>query len=178
MSATITRPPCHRLRRLHHIDNPVYNACRLPVRSVARDATNQYEGSVIPALLRGRTILIVDDDDGVRGALAEMFMGMDVDVHPAVHGLHGLQQLEQCRPDVILSDLAMPAMGGLEFAQRVRQDLRFRHTPLIAMTGNVPIGMEIANAGFDGYLEKPFLFASLVELAWRLLDSRDDRRSA
>jgi CheY-like chemotaxis protein len=44
----------------------------------------------------------------------------------ATDGLHGLEQLERCRPDVVFCDLAMPTMGGLEFARRMRQDPRFR----------------------------------------------------
>lgn len=123
---------------------------------------------MITALLRGRTILVVDDDDGVRSALRELLVAMHADVHVAVNGFDGLEQLERCQPDLIFSDLKMPAMSGLEFAHRLRQDPRFRKILLIAVTGSQPDVTEMWDAGFTGHLRKPFTIHALTRIARRL----------
>ncbi len=124
---------------------------------------------MITALLRGRTVLVVDDDDGVRSALRDLLVAMHADVHVAVNGFDGLEQLERRQPDLIFSDLKMPAMSGLEFAHRLRQDPRFRKTLLIAVTGSQTDATNMWHAGFTGHIRKPFTIDALMRIARRLV---------
>jgi CheY-like chemotaxis protein len=123
---------------------------------------------MITPLLRDRTILVVDDNDGVREALQALLVAMHADVHVAVDGLDGLAQLEHWQPDLILCDLKMPALGGLEFAHRLRQDPRFRKTLLLAVTGSEPDVAKMWYAGFTGHIRKPFTRDVLTRIARRL----------
>jgi CheY-like chemotaxis protein len=126
---------------------------------------------MIPALFRGRTILVVDDNNGVRRALRELLVAMLADVHVAVDGLDALdalEQLEHRQPDLIFCDLNMPAMDGCEFAHHLRQDSWFRETPLIAVTGSQPHVMHMWRAGFTGHIRKPFTRDALTRIAHRL----------
>jgi two-component system, response regulator len=125
---------------------------------------------MIPALLRGRTVLVVDDNDGVRHTLRELLVAMHADVLVAVNGVDGLAQLEHCQPDLIFCDLKMPALGGLEFAHRLRQDPRFRKTLLIAVTGSQPDTTKMWRAGFTGHIRKPFTRDALTRIARRLAE--------
>jgi DNA-binding NarL/FixJ family response regulator len=70
--------------------------------------------------LRGR-VLIVEDDQGVREGLRELLSEMDFDVvGEAENGSDGVVKTEDLDPDVVLMDLRMPVMGGLEAARRIR----------------------------------------------------------
>src|SRR5262249_4611652 len=128
-----------------------------------------------PTLFRGYTFLIVDDDPAILGVLSELLGAMGASVHLAANGYNGLQQLERWHPDVVLCDLAMPTMSGLEFAQRMRLDPDFRSTPLIAVTGQLQVDLMAAQrAGFDAHVLKPITLDALNGIAQRLPGGRSD----
>jgi CheY-like chemotaxis protein len=78
-------------------------------------------------------ILVVDDDDAVRDSLGLMLTAAGYDVHLAENGVDALLQMQEAFPAVIISDLNMPQMSGLEFLAVVRR--RFPQIPVIAMSG-------------------------------------------
>lgn len=107
--------------------------------------------------LRGRTILLIEDDDETREVTRRLLECMGARVAAAVDGFEGLMRLESLRPDTVLCDLAMPIMDGLEFARRMRQDPRHRRVLLIAITGRDSHAdfLDTWAAGFDAHLVKP-----------------------
>ena len=80
-----------------------------------------------------RTVLIVDDDAGLRRALAMIFADSGFDVCLAADGFSALAQMRHTIPDVLLSDLNMPGMSGFELLSIVRR--RFPAARVIAMSG-------------------------------------------
>jgi CheY-like chemotaxis protein len=72
-------------------------------------------------LLRGRTVLVIEDDDDTREVVSRLVEALGATTVVAADGLEGLVQLERRRPDAVLCDLAMPIMNGIEFARRMRQ---------------------------------------------------------
>jgi CheY-like chemotaxis protein len=118
-----------------------------------------------------RTILVIDDDPDVREVMQRQLATLGFDVVVAPNGLDGLIQLEQTQPDLVLCDLSMPVMGGLEFARRMRRDPRNRDVRLIAVTGykretNL---LDRLSVGFDAYVLKPIARESLARLVRRQL---------
>jgi two-component system CheB/CheR fusion protein len=108
-------------------------------------------------------ILIVEDDDDSASALKLVleFHGFAVDV--ANTGTMGLQKALASPPDVIVSDLSLPELDGLEMVRRLRADARFQDCRMIAFSGSVTAGESLA-AGFDAHFVKPLGIDQLLAL--------------
>ncbi len=66
-------------------------------------------------------VLIIDDDDSIRNAYIALCQKQNWQVVSAVNGLEGIEKLKSEKPDVILLDVLMPQMGGMDFLQEVRK---------------------------------------------------------
>jgi CheY-like chemotaxis protein len=115
-------------------------------------------------------VLVLDDQEDVCLAIGGLLEVLGARVVVAANGLEGLEQLERQRPDMILCDLAMPMMDGIEFATRVRRNPRFRRVLLVAVTGREHHRDFLATlaAGFDAHVVKPVTPEALTSLARRL----------
>ena len=82
-------------------------------------------------------ILIVDDETSIRALLKEHFTKQGYTIHTAENGLKALEQLEENKIDIIISDIIMPEMDGVELVKRVR--IEYPITRIIMMTGFVSI---------------------------------------
>ena len=109
-------------------------------------------------------VLIVDDHtlvrDGIR-ALLELVADVEV-VGEAVNGRKALEKVEQLMPDVVLMDLAMPIMGGLEATRRIRK--RFPETKVLALTqyDDSDYVIPLIEAGASGFVTKMAAFSELA----------------
>jgi two-component system response regulator NreC len=109
-------------------------------------------------------VLIVDDHtlvrDGIR-ALLELVADVEV-VGEAVNGRKALEKVEQLMPDVVLMDLAMPIMGGLEATRRIRK--RFPGTKVLALTqyDDSDYVIPLIEAGARGFVTKMAAFSELT----------------
>ena len=101
-------------------------------------------------------VLVIDDDRAVRDALRRAFTLEGYEVHVADGGLEGLQRLEDTRPDVIVLDVMMPDVDGLEVCRRLRA--AGDRTPILMLTARDAVSDRIdgLDAGADDYLVKPF----------------------
>jgi excisionase family DNA binding protein len=113
-------------------------------------------------------ILIVDDDDGVREMLGTMIHEdlEDAEIDTAIDGFDAGSKIQTFRPDIVLLDLMMPGLNGIEVCKRLKADERTEDIRVIAMTGypseeNV---REIMNAGAECCLSKPFERNMLKEI--------------
>ena len=82
-------------------------------------------------------ILVIDDHPVAREPLATLLRYEGYDAICAGNGLEALESMKLSRPDLILLDVLMPKMNGLDFLERVRADARFRDIPVIALTGSM-----------------------------------------
>ena len=110
-------------------------------------------------------ILYIDDDEVNRvlmQALIELRPGLQL--HLANNGPEGLALAAHRPPDLVLIDMMMPDMNGLQVLHRLRNTERLRDTPCVAVSANaMPHQIEAAlAAGFDGYLTKPLSSAALM----------------
>jgi CheY-like chemotaxis protein len=112
----------------------------------------------------GLTILAVDDQSVILDLLAAMCQSLGYNILTARDGAEGLREFESHRPDIVISDLAMPGMSGWELASRIKS--LSPRTPVIIITGwGVSIDEEkMRRAGVDFVLHKPFRLEQLSDL--------------
>lgn len=110
-------------------------------------------------------VLIVDDDTDNLTLAAEYLKYVGAAVRTAFNGEEGLRAVREFTPTIVLCDLSMPIMDGWEFLKSIRKDAAFASTPVIALTAHaMPQDRQrVVEAGFDGYVTKPFMFTALVE---------------
>lgn len=111
-----------------------------------------------------KTILIVDDDVTLRTALVHYLENRGYSVLHASSGLDGLTLFNQKNPDVVVSDVMMPTMDGLEFCRQLRNTRAGQLTPFIFLSsrGEIDDRLEGHQIGADDYLVKPFEPRELV----------------
>ncbi|WNM60836.1 sigma-54-dependent transcriptional regulator [Candidatus Nitrospira neomarina] len=102
-------------------------------------------------------ILVVDDDKGVREALSEFLLSLGYTVIMAENGEEALKQYRKGDFDVIMADLIMPNMDGMELLRRIRE-VKNDEVIFLMITGHPSIGtaVEAINRGADDYITKPF----------------------
>ena len=83
-----------------------------------------------------KTILVVDDDEGVRQIFARMLTLEGYRVRTAMNAKSGLREVAQSRPDAIILDFRMPLVDGLEFLRRLRSSASHCATPVAIVTGD------------------------------------------
>ena len=93
------------------------------------------KGNPTQKKLQGKRILIVEDHPSVSRILADVLGRYGYPSH-ANSGRDALKQIEHKAPDLILLDLRLPDMNGLEVARLVRRDEKIRHTPILAMSAS------------------------------------------
>jgi two-component system, sensor histidine kinase and response regulator len=122
------------------------------------------------------TILLVEDDESLLCGIADLLeitdMGYTIRVIKATNGLDGLAVLNEVTADLIVSDIMMPQMDGLEFLARVRQNPAWVHVPLIFLTARGEKGdiHQGRLTGAEMYITKPFDNRELLELVKSQLD--------
>lgn len=110
----------------------------------------------------GRSILLIEDDEGIRDSVAECLTSEGYSVTPVSNGVEGLEWLRrENHADLIVLDLVMPVMNGAQFLEAVREDPAFRKVPVVLMTAAMPTtDLPIPDA--NGYLAKPFELDDLL----------------
>jgi len=109
-------------------------------------------------------VLVVEDEDGLRLLLRVAFESSGHLVHEAENGAEALEQVERDVPDLIVTDVMMPHMSGIELAERLQA--RVTPVPLIAISAD---RQKLAEVPADIKIEKPFDPQELVGAAARLL---------
>jgi|SRR5690606_25290506 CheY-like chemotaxis protein len=110
--------------------------------------------------------LIIEDDQFMIANLTELLSLEGFEVQSFNNGSDALNCARAFRPDIILSDMRMPGMDGLEVLDAVRGDARIAGTPFIFLTGRSESDQlhDALNRGADGYLIKPFQVHELLEV--------------
>jgi DNA-binding NtrC family response regulator len=124
------------------------------------------------------SILVVDDEANARTALAELLKDEGYRVETAADGFKALGKLEEAPPDVVLTDLKMPGMGGVELLEKVRtQDPEIVVVVMTAF-GAVDTAVDAMRKGAADYLTKPLNMAELLLVLERELERQRLRREA
>lgn len=117
------------------------------------------------------SILTVDDSSSLRMAIRIALSGAGYDVSEAVDGLDGLNKAKASKFDMIIADLNMPNMNGLEMIREIRKLPIQTGTPIIFLTteSDEAIKQEARAAGATGWLVKPFVPDQLLRIAAKVL---------
>ena len=120
------------------------------------------------------TLLIVEDNKELQTALKEHLSAF-YNIHMADNGRIGLELCLSIFPDIIISDVMMPEMDGIEMCRRIKNNLSIAYIPLVMLTAkdNVESQIEGYESGADLYIPKPFSVKLLEVNLRRLLSQRE-----
>jgi len=145
----------------------------------ANKKQNEVESSskpepVIPILNDEKiSILLVEDNPEILDFL-QRELGHQFNILTSANGLQALEKLEENNIGLIISDIMMPVMDGIELCRRVKSELAYNHIPIILLTAknSVQSKIEGLETGADAYIEKPFNLAYLIAQVHSLLNNR------
>ncbi len=110
------------------------------------------------------TVLIVDDDPDIRSLLRAALAGEGYGVRVAANGVEALADLDHERPDLILLDLMMPVMDGVQFYERFRaRENGGARVPVVLISAGHGLSQTAHAMGTDGYVPKPFDLDRLLD---------------
>lgn len=138
----------------------------------SQDMADEEEGNSLQ-LPEVPTILVVEDNAELRSFLSSVLRNHYV-VLEAENGKEALQLLPEISPDLIISDIMMPEMNGMELAKAIKDDINISHIPLVLLTAKNDIDskLEAMKYGVDDYITKPFSSAYLEARVENLLKLR------
>lgn len=115
-------------------------------------------------------VLVIDDEENIRESVKDYLELCDFDVKVAEDGEKGIQCALTWKPDLILSDLKMPLVGGDEVIKNLRNTEGFRETPIIIFSAitDERSQQELLVLGATRFVAKPFRLPELVDLIERL----------
>lgn len=110
------------------------------------------------------SVLIIDDNEMNQQLLSYLLGAAGFEVHQADDAAQAIAMMQTLRPRLILMDLQLPGMGGLELTRRIKADPAHRGATIVAVTAYAMKGDEqkALEAGCDGYVAKPIQTASFV----------------
>jgi signal transduction histidine kinase/AraC-like DNA-binding protein len=119
-------------------------------------------------------ILIVEDEPDIRGYIKSCFSSFLYMIVEAKDGAEGLKLVEDEGPDLIISDVMMPVMDGLELTRKIKEDIRYCHIPVVLLTAKSSLEhlLEGLEEGADSYIPKPFNKEHLQLRVKKLLEAQ------
>ena len=122
------------------------------------DAPTAKRASKKIQVLTGRKLLLADDSAAIRKVIELTFSDEGMEVITVPDGRSAFEKMGQVRPDLVLADVYMPEVGGLELCRSIKQDERFAKTPVVLLISSFePFDeAEARRAGADDVVTKPF----------------------
>ena len=121
-----------------------------------------------------KSILIIEDDESIRQYLVRLFKDIYL-IHEAENGTVGLKAAQKHLPDLIISDIHMQGMNGIELCKAVKENDQLAHIPVILLTGATSDELKLqgVEGGADDFIVKPFESKLLIARVTNLLKSRN-----
>lgn len=160
---------------LFHLSLPLhYTTAEIPIMPKTQVPPIQHQPTTA-VKKQAPLILIVEDDPGVRAFLEES-LSVTYRVLTAPNGQDGLEIAIREIPDLVVSDVMMPVLDGLQLCARLKNDRRTSHLPVLLLTAKTAIEhrLEGLDRGADAYLNKPFAERELHLRLRNLLALRDN----
>lgn len=118
-------------------------------------------------------LLVIDDNPDIRNLVGEI-LGKEYEIHQAADGREGLAKAARLVPDIIICDIMMPVMDGLECCRRIKEEVSTSHIPVVMLTACSLDEQRVKGyeSGADGYIAKPFSGEVLKARCRSLLQNR------
>lgn len=118
-------------------------------------------------------MLVVEDEEEVRKLLAELLSPF-FKIVQAEDGKSGLDKVKEIQPDIVLSDVMLPCMTGIDMCYKIKTDLETCHIPVVLLTAQTAIEYTIKGlkTGADDYITKPFNIKVLISRCNNLVNNR------
>ena len=152
----------------HHLQNILEDSY-----SDAEDTSNKV--SSLEAILNKRkVVLIVEDEKEIQALLNEM-LKEEYKILTASNGVEALEIVQSSIPDIIISDVMMPEMDGLELCRKIKKNIDTCHIPLILLTAKSSVihRIEGLESGANSYIPKPFYPEHLIVRIQKLLEEKE-----
>jgi ligand-binding sensor domain-containing protein/signal transduction histidine kinase/DNA-binding response OmpR family regulator len=122
-----------------------------------------------------KTMLLIDDNQQIRTYLKQIFCG-EFEIFEADNGTDGLDLVYHLVPDIVISDVMMQGLSGIEVCSRIKEDAVLNHIPVILLTASSSpeIKLKGIEGGADDYISKPFEKEILVARVNGILKSRNN----
>ena len=132
---------------MRHYGKPVFHYSNIPIIPIFKDT--------IITLLRMANILVIDDEKSIRSTLKEILEHEGLTIDLASNGPMGLEMMEKSRYDVVLCDIKMPEMDGIEVLEKIQEF--FADVPVIMISGHgtIDTAVEALKKGAFDFVEKP-----------------------
>lgn len=139
-----------------------------------REASEENEKQRFKIQKNKPTVLIVDDDADIRNYIADEFKS-HFNTITSSSGKNAFPLILKNQPDLIISDVMMPFMNGLDLSRKVKKNININHIPIILLTGKTDkeTNLEGLETGADAYMNKPFNVEILKKTAKNLIRNRD-----
>ena len=119
-------------------------------------------------------IITIDDDPVVRTLIKKTFSSLGFEVITAADGIEGLRAIENNQPDIIILDVMMPIIDGLEVLKRIKATPKIAKIPVIMFTAisDGHMVVETSKFGAEDYIIKPFQSSVLIQKVKKLLEPK------
>jgi PAS domain S-box-containing protein len=151
------------------VGSTFWTMVRLPVSSEDKVQSSQSQDTVASDAVAGLHVLLAEDNLSMRGILKQLLELAGAQVSVAENGQAAVQMVMDRHCDLVLMDIQMPVMGGLEAARHIRKNPEHQALPIVALTagGFTEERERCLEAGMNDYLMKPFEYKDLIEVLQR-----------
>ncbi|MDR2921522.1 MAG: response regulator [Tannerella sp.] len=120
------------------------------------------------------TLLIIEDNEDILNLLVRL-LGVDYNLFTARNGKEGIEQMKREPINLVISDIMMPEMDGIEFCKLIKNDLETSHIPILLVTAKSQEEDRVVayESGADGFITKPFSLSVLQARVNNLLKARE-----
>ncbi len=127
--------------------------------------------------LNTNKILIIEDNHEIRDYLVD-YLGKYFRIEEAENGTEGLSKAIESEPDLIVCDIIMPELDGIQLTQKLKNDFQTSHIPIILLTALASTDYQLrgVEAGADAYITKPFSIKYLLTKIIKLIEQREQLR--
>ena len=155
---------------------PAKKIYQVPARPTELEDVEDGEHSQLDEAKKSRkkkTLLLVEDNEDLRFYLKDSLKSLYY-IEEAANGMAGWEKIKQCNPDLVVSDIMMPLMDGLELARKMKSETLTAHIPIILLSamGSEEKQLESLKLGVNDYITKPFTFEILASRIRNLLSQQ------
>jgi two-component system, cell cycle response regulator DivK len=124
--------------------------------------------------MAGERVLVVEDNDKNMKLARDVLQAKGYQTLEAITGEQGVKLAKEKKPDLVLMDIQLPGINGIEALRQIRGDATTRSIPVVALTASVTLTdrSSITAAGFDAFISKPISLNEFLDTVKRLVEGK------